>query len=97
VSAGDAYLRVILAEQARAGLGDLVRAELPDALEVTLDEAYRPSRGGSGGSGGARAGRGPLELFGDYLREQNVADPRVEALFASLLDDLGSGTGSEEA
>jgi DNA repair protein SbcD/Mre11 len=96
-SAGDAYLRVILAEQARAGLGDLVRAELPDALEVTLDEAYRPSRGGSGSSGSARAGRGPLELFGDYLREQNVADPRVEALFASLLDDLGSGSGSEEA
>jgi DNA repair protein SbcD/Mre11 len=96
-AAGDAYLRVILTEQARAGLGDLVRAELPDALEVMLDEAYRPARGSGSGGARARAGRGPLELFGDYLREQNVADPRVEALFASLLDDLGSGSGFEEA
>jgi DNA repair protein SbcD/Mre11 len=90
--AGDAYLRVILAEPARAGLGDLVRSELPDALEVTLDEAHQPRRGGSAagraGPGTGRAGRGPLQLFGDYLRDQNVSDPRVEAMFATLLDEL---------
>ena len=41
----------------------------------------------------SRAGRGPLELFGDYLAEQNVADPRVVAMFAELLDEATSGAG----
>jgi DNA repair protein SbcD/Mre11 len=88
--AGDAYLRVILAEKARAGLGDLVREKLPNALEVQLDEAHRPRPGVHGGSGDkpSRAGRTPLELFGDYLGEQGVADERVERMFAELLDDM---------
>ena len=30
----------------------------------------------------------PLQLFGDYLSEQGVADERVERMFAELLDDL---------
>jgi DNA repair protein SbcD/Mre11 len=85
--AGDAYLRVVLAEPARAGLGDLVREKLPNALEVSLDEAHRP-RPGSRGGGASRAGRGPLELFGDYLAEQNVADPRLAAMFAEFLDEV---------
>jgi DNA repair protein SbcD/Mre11 len=88
---GDAYLRVILAEKARAGLGDLVRDKLPNVLEVQLDEAYRPRPGVHGGSGAdkpSRAGRTPLELFGDYLGEQGVADERVERMFAELLEDM---------
>jgi exonuclease SbcD len=94
--APDAYLRVILAESARAGLGDLVREKLPNALEVQLDEAHRPRPGTHGGGKPSRAGRTPLQLFGDYLREQDVADERVERMFASLLDELtdaGSGSG----
>ena len=91
-TAGDAYLRVILAEPGRAGLGDLVRDKLPNAIEVSLDDAHRPrpgSRGGTGrtGEGPSRAGRSPLELFGDYLREQNIDDPRVQAMFGDLLDE----------
>jgi len=91
--AGDAYLRVVLAEPARAGLGDLVRDKLPNALEVQLDEAHRPRPGRHGNGDGdaarpSRAGRTPLELFGDYLAEQNIADPRVERLFAELLEDI---------
>ena len=43
--AGDAYLRVILAEPGRAGLGDLVRERLPNTLEVMLDDAHRPPPG----------------------------------------------------
>ena len=57
--AGEAYLRVILAEPARAGLGDLVREKLPNALEVQLDEAHRPQPGGRGGARPSRAGRSP--------------------------------------
>ena len=92
--AGDAYLRVILAEKARAGLGDLVREKLPNALEVQLDEAHRPRPGQHGGSDGdkpGRAGRTPLELFGDYLGEQGVGDERVERMFAELLEEMTDG------
>jgi exonuclease SbcD len=92
--AGDAYLRVILAEKARAGLGDLVREKLPNALEVQLDEAHRPRPGQHGGSGGdkpSRAGRSPLQLFGDYLAEQGVGDERVERMFAELLEEMTDG------
>jgi exonuclease SbcD len=93
--AGDAYLRVILAEKARAGLGDLVREKLPNALEVQLDEAHRPRPGQHGndadGDKPSRAGRTPLELFGDYVAEQGVADERVERMFAELLDEVTDG------
>ena len=75
--AGDAYLRVILAEPARAGLGDLVREKLPNALEVQLDEAHRPQPGARSGAKPSRAGRSPRRLFGDYLAEQKIDDQRI--------------------
>jgi len=86
--AGDAYLRVILAEPGRAGLGDLVRDKLPNTLEVQLDEAHRPRPGSQGSERPSRAGRSPLQLFGDYLHEQDIDDPRVRAMFAELLDEI---------
>jgi exonuclease SbcD len=33
-------------------------------------------------------GRSPRELFGDYLTEENIDDPRLTAMFAELLDEL---------
>ncbi|HSR82598.1 MAG TPA: exonuclease subunit SbcD [Streptosporangiaceae bacterium] len=89
--AGDAYLRVILAEKARAGLGDLVREKLPNALEVQLDDAHRPRPGQHGGEKPSRAGRTPLQLFGDYVAEQGVGDERVERMFAELLEQMTDG------
>ena len=89
--AGDAYLRVILAEKARAGLGDLVREKLPNALEVQLDDAHRPRPGQHGGEKPSRAGRTPLQLFGDYVAEQGVGDERVERMFAELLEEMTDG------
>ena len=86
--AGDAYLRVVLAEQGRAGLGDLVRDKLPNALEVQLDDEHRPRPGTGGGAKPSRAGRTPQQLFGDYLAEQNVDDPRILGMFAELLDAI---------
>jgi len=86
----DAYLRVILAEPGRAGLGDLVRDKLPNTLEVMLDDAHRPRPGGRTAGSASRAGRSPRELFGDYLTEQNIADPRLTAMFAELLDEVTS-------
>ena len=88
----DAYLRVILAEPGRAGLGDLVRDKVPNALEVQLDDAHRP-RPGARDSKPSRAGRSPLQLFGDYLAERDIDDPRIPAMFAELLDEL---TGAPE-
>ncbi|HEX9624073.1 MAG TPA: exonuclease SbcCD subunit D [Streptosporangiaceae bacterium] len=87
--AGDAYLRVILAEPSRAGLGDLVREKLPNALEVSLDDAHRPRPGGrSEGDRASRVGRSPVELFSAYLDEENVVDRRVSSLFSELLDEV---------
>ena len=87
--AGDAYLRVVLAEPARAGLGDLVRDKLPNVLEVQLDEQFRPGPGSRGGTRPSRAGRSPQQLFGDYLAEQKKAgDQRIAAMFAELLDEV---------
>ena len=86
--AGDAYLRVVLAEPGRAGLGDLVREQLPNVLEVLLDDAHRPRPGARGSDRPSRAGRSPLELFSDYLGEQNIEDPRITAMFAELLDEV---------
>jgi DNA repair protein SbcD/Mre11 len=84
----DAYLRVVLAEPSRAGLGDLVRDKLPNTLEVVLDDAHRPRPGGRSSDQAARAGRSPTELFGDYLTEQNIDDLRLNKLFAELLDQV---------
>ncbi len=86
--AGDAYLRVVLAESGRAGLGDLVRDKLPNALEVQLDDEHRPRPGTGGGAKPSRAGRSPHQLFGDYLTEQNIDDPRISRMFAELLDTV---------
>jgi exonuclease SbcD len=91
--AGDAYLRVVLAEPARAGLGDLVRDKLPNTLEVMLDDAHRPRPGERDGDRPSRIGRSPVELFGDYLAEQNVDDRRITAMFAELLDEVTGGSG----
>lgn len=89
--AGDAWLRVILAEPARAGLGDLVREQLPNAISVQLDDACRPRPGARTGDTASRAGRSPVELFSAFLGEQQVNDDRVSAMFAELLDEVTSG------
>jgi exonuclease SbcD len=95
--AGDAYLRVVLAEPSRAGLGDLVRDKLPNTLEVMLDDAHRPRPGTRDGDRPTRIGRSPAELFGDYLTEQNIDDPRITAMFAELLDEVTGAAGSADA
>ncbi len=34
-----------------------------------------------------RRGRNPQDLFAAYLAEENIEDPRLVALFATLLDE----------
>ena len=94
---GDAFLRVVLTQQASAGLADLVREKLPNAIDVQLDERYRPRRGRAGGAGRARLGRSPVEQFADFLAEQSVADERVSAMFAELLDSVVTSEVTSDA
>jgi hypothetical protein len=78
------WLRVIVHGPTRAGLADLVRELLGGrVVEVRVErEGARDD--------GARAtdhrNRSPQELFDEYLAVEGVADDRVRALFADLLD-----------
>jgi len=81
---GDDYLRVVVREPRRAGLADEVRELFPEAVDVMLlppdDDAAPPTRP-------ERSGRTPQDLFASYLEDQSVSDPRLEALFAELMEE----------
>jgi exonuclease SbcD len=90
--AGDAFLRVILAQQASAGLADRVREQLPNVLDVQIDEQFRPKPATArAGTKQSRLDRSPTDLFADFLAEQQVDDKRVAGLFAELLDEVTGG------
>ena len=81
---GGAWLRVVVTEPARAGLADDVRALLGDrVVEVRIEAGDSVERK----PGARRSGRSPYDLFAAYLDEQNIADDRLGALFAKLLDE----------
>ena len=82
-----AMVRVMVREPARVGLADDVRALLPGAIEVRIQQ---PDEVVVARSGRADAGRSPGELFGAYLQSVGVSDPRVEALFTTLADQQSS-------
>ncbi len=86
-SVGEDYLRVLLRQPARAGLRDDTVAILPNAIEVRIDPEFaaqsRPDRTGT-----AREARTPAQLFADFCALENVADPRVAALFGELHDKV---------
>jgi exonuclease SbcD len=88
--AGDDYLRVWVREPARAGLREEVVALLPNALEVRIDPEFAAPVTASRPAAGPE--RTPSELFREYLGTRNVADPRVEQLFARLHDRVTGGS-----
>ena len=78
----DAWLRVMVQEPRRAGLADEVRELFGErVVDVRMDDPapQRKQRV-------ARKGRAPTELFDEFLTERNIADERVRAMFAELLD-----------
>jgi DNA repair protein SbcD/Mre11 len=81
-SAGDALIRVIVNEPARAGLGEAVRSLHEGIIEVRLE---RSALGGRRSAGADRATRSPQDLFTAYLGENNTDDPRLSQLFNELL------------
>ena len=60
---------------------------------MILDDAHRPQPGAPDGDRPSRVGRSPQELFSDFLREQNIEDPRIPVMFAELLDELTAAPG----
>jgi exonuclease SbcD len=82
---GDAYVKVVLHETARIGLADEVRAVLPDAVEVILDNPAQPRS-----TVEPRHSLQPVDAFHRYLKDRNAIDPGVEALFAELLEEVVS-------
>jgi DNA repair protein SbcD/Mre11 len=83
---GDAYLRVVVHEPARAGLADEVRALLGErVVEVRLQPADDEKRGRAG-EGSTRSNRSPHDLFRTFLAEAGYDDDRLVALFDRLLD-----------
>jgi exonuclease SbcD len=88
VDPGDAWLRVLVREQPRAGLREEVQELLPRALEVRIDPDLVPVPG-SGARTAQRAGRSPRDLFADYLASRgNAGDDGVRELFDELLEDV---------
>jgi exonuclease SbcD len=82
--AGDAWLRVIVREPARAGLADEVRARLPRAVDVRIERTtVEPTA-----ELVPRRGRSARELFAEYLASEGVDDARVRQLFERLHDDV---------
>lgn len=81
----EAWLRVYVREQPRAGLRERVQELLPRALEVRVDPDLLPAAGAA--SRATRAGRSPTELFADYLADRGHADDRVRQLFAELYEE----------
>jgi exonuclease SbcD len=82
---GDAFLRVFVKEQPRAGLADDVRLLLPTAVDVRVAPDVVAEAPGAAKKV-ARATT-PRDLFGQYLAETgHSADARLVALFDELLD-----------
>lgn len=87
VEVPDAWLRVFVREQPRAGLREEVQELLPRALEIRIDPELVPAPG-SGARVAQRAGRSPRELFGDYLDDRGHADDDVRGLFDELFEEV---------
>lgn len=96
---GDDYLRVWVAEPARAGLREAVSDILPNALEVRIDPEF------SGGAGQSarrsalleRTTGSSLELFDRYCESNGVKDGSVSRLFAQLSDEVAQDATTGES
>jgi DNA repair protein SbcD/Mre11 len=84
---GEAWLRVYVREQPRAGLREQVQELLPLALEVRIDPDLLPEPGADRHTT-TRTGRTPSELFTEYLTARGHHDDAVRDLFVELYDEV---------
>jgi len=82
--------RVGLADELRAGLGDLGE-RVVDVTVIDSAASAAPSRAA------AREGRAPRELFADFLAERGEADERLGRLFDELHDEVVSASSESDA
>ena len=87
IEAPDAWLRVYVREQPRAGLREEIQELLPRALEIRIDPELLAAPG-SGARIAQRSGRSPRELFADYLDSRGHADEGVRELFDELFEEV---------
>jgi exonuclease SbcD len=81
-----AYVKVVLDEQARAGINEEIRVAIPGAIDVIIS---RPEDG-KPRERATRAGRSPVELFETYLSSRGAEDPAVVDLFRELEQEVAS-------
>lgn len=81
---GDDYLRIVLNEKSRVGLGEEVRELFPDAVKVIVEHE---ATGGDGTKPIDRTNLTPHELFLLYLGEKDVEDEGLVALFDELYEE----------
>jgi exonuclease SbcD len=81
---GDAYLRVLVSEAARVGLGDEVRELFGEQVIKVIIDAPEPAEGRSPGH---TPGATPHDLFGEYLASKSIEDPALVALFDRLYEE----------
>lgn len=86
VLAGADFLRIIVEEAPRPGLGDEIRELFPNAVQVEI--AQRDRRGRSDEDVFGRLHKPPRELFSEYLAEQDSLDERLLVLFDELLEEV---------
>ena len=81
----DDYLRIIVNEKTRVGLGEEVRELFPDAVKVIVEHE---ATGGDGAKPQLdRTHLTPHELFLLYLEEKDVEDEGLVALFDELFEE----------
>lgn len=90
----DAWLKVVVRGPGRAGLAQTVRELLgPGVVDVRVETPAADARRRNLD----HRSRSPQELFGEYLKHENIEDRRVRDLFGELLDeqsDASAGLGS---
>ncbi len=88
---GDDYLRVIVNEKARIGLGEEIRELFPNAVKVIIQHE---ATGGDGKKPLDRTNLTPHELFVAYLNEKDTEDEGLVALFDGLYEEAHASSTS---
>lgn len=89
----DAWLRAKVTEPRRVGLADELRGRLGDRGDRVVDVLVEGAASERSSAAAARQGRAPRELFGDFLADRTVDDPRLVALFDELLAEVVEDVG----
>lgn len=81
----DAYVKVVLTEDARVGLADDVRTVIPGAVDVVLDAPHPPERAHNGQPTDQLT---PRDAFHRYLEQRGALDEAVIELFDELVAEV---------